>query len=232
MATKRKVGNLLALAVLSYLTQRPMHPYELSRTQRDNGDARSIKFTHGSLYMVVQQLEKAGFIAAQETNREGQRPERTVYALTGAGRQELRDWLRDLLGEPEHEYPAFVAALSLIGALPPSQVVLRLRHRLQRLSEQAAEVRQLIDTALAQGVPDLFLIEEEYRLAVNTAESQFVTSLLDRIVDPHTGWGPMWAQFHGETFPGGVQAEPGSAGAEHPQRLPGGPAPDPERTQT
>jgi len=27
MAEKRKVGNLLALAVLSYLTQRPMHPY-------------------------------------------------------------------------------------------------------------------------------------------------------------------------------------------------------------
>ena len=60
---KRKVGNLLALAVLSYLTRGPMHPYELSRTLRDNGDGRSIKFNHGSLYMVVQQLEKAGFVA-------------------------------------------------------------------------------------------------------------------------------------------------------------------------
>ena len=71
----RKVGNLLALAVLSYLTQGPMHPYELSRTLRDNGDARSIRFNHGSLYMVVQQLARAGFIAAQETSRDGQRPE-------------------------------------------------------------------------------------------------------------------------------------------------------------
>ena len=60
MANKRKVSNLLALAVLSYLTVKPMHPYELSRTLRDNGDARSIKFNHGSLYMVVQQLAKAG----------------------------------------------------------------------------------------------------------------------------------------------------------------------------
>jgi len=75
---KRKVSNLLALAVLSYLSQRPMHPYELSRTLRDNGDARSIRFNHGSLYMVVQQLEKAGYVAVQETNRAGQRPERTV----------------------------------------------------------------------------------------------------------------------------------------------------------
>src|SRR5438552_6189360 len=173
MATKRKVSNLLALAVLSYLSQRPMHPYELSRTLRDNGDARSIRLHHGSLYMVVQQLEKAGFVAVQETHREGQRPERTVYALTAAGRRELHDWLRDLIGEPEHEYPSFVAALSLIAALPPSQVVPLLRQRLDRLDGSRAEIRELIDTALAQGVPELFLVEEEYRLALLAAESSF-----------------------------------------------------------
>ena len=69
MAKKRKVGNLLALAVLSYLTQAPMHPYELGRTLRENGDARSIKFNLGSLYMVVQQLEKAGFVTARLVSR-------------------------------------------------------------------------------------------------------------------------------------------------------------------
>jgi DNA-binding PadR family transcriptional regulator len=201
MATKRKVNNLLALAVLSYLMQRPMHPYELSRTLRDNGDDRSIKFNHGSLYMVVQQLQKAGYVTAQETNREGQRPERTIYALTDAGRDELREWLRGLLGEPVHEYPSFVAALSLIAALPPSEVVPLLRHRLQLLTERAAETRHLIDTMLAQDVPELFLLEEQYRLALDKAESTYVTSLIDQITDPQTSWGPMWAGFHGETFP-------------------------------
>src|ERR1700704_3323883 len=87
MPEKRKVGNLLALAVLSYLSQRPMHPYELSRTLRDNGDGRSIKFNNGTLYMVVKQLAQAGLIHEQETSRDGQRPERTVYALTDPGRQ-------------------------------------------------------------------------------------------------------------------------------------------------
>src|SRR6185437_9399825 len=97
MAPRRKVDNLLALAVLSYLSQAPMHPYELGRTLREHGDHRSIKFNHGSLYMVVQQLARAGFIEGQETTRAGNRPERTVYALTDAGRQELRDWLRELV---------------------------------------------------------------------------------------------------------------------------------------
>lgn len=198
MAERRKVGNLLALAVLAYLTQRPMHPYELSRTLRDNGDARSIKFNHGSLYMVVGQLAKAGFIVEQETTREGQRPERTVYALTDTGRHELRDWLRELVAEPQHEYPHFVAALSLIGALPPSEVVALLRQRLDRLAEQRAEIRGLVDITLAGGVHPLFLVEEEYRLALLEAESAFVERFIQRITHPETGWGPMWAQFHGE----------------------------------
>jgi DNA-binding PadR family transcriptional regulator len=201
MATKRKVGNLLALAVLSYLTQRPMHPYELSRTLRDNDDARSVKYNHGSLYMVVQQLTKAGFITPLETNREGQRPERTVYALTDAGRHELRDWLRELIAEPEHEYPHFVTALSLIGALPPSQALPLLRQRLDRLAGQRAQIRALIDRTLATGVPELFLVEEDYRLALLEAESSFVQWLVDRITDPATGWGRRWAAAHGEPEP-------------------------------
>lgn len=194
MAKKRPVGNLLALAVLAYLTREPMHPYELSRTLRTNGDARSIKFTHGSLYMVMQQLAKAGFIAAQETRREGLRPERTTYALTPEGRDELRDWLRELVEEPKHEYPHFVAALSLIGALPPDDVVALLRNRKLRLGEQRAEITELIASATADGVHPLFLVEEDYRLAVLDAEIGFVDRFLERIAD----WRDTWARFHEE----------------------------------
>jgi DNA-binding PadR family transcriptional regulator len=201
MSGKRKVGNLLALAVLSCLTQQPMHPYELGRTLREHGDDRSIKFNHGSLYMVIGQLAKAGFIAEQETSRAGQRPERTVYALTDAGREELRDWIGDLVERPQHEYPAFVAALSVISALPPSQVLGLLRTRLGHLDEQRAEARRLIDTARADGVPGLFLIEEEYRLALIAAETAFTGQLIERIIDPATDWTGPWARFHGENAP-------------------------------
>ncbi len=201
MASKRKVGNLLALAVMSYLSQQPMHPYELGRTLREHGDARSIKFNHGSLYMVVGQLAKAGYIAELETSRAGQRPERTVYALTEAGRAEFRDWLRELVAEPQQEYPHFVAALSLIAALPPDEVVRLLHHRLDQLHQARAEIRDLIDSTLARGVPGLFLVEEEYRLSLLAAETAFVEEFIGKITDPGTDWGSMWAQFHGQGAP-------------------------------
>jgi DNA-binding PadR family transcriptional regulator len=199
MASKRKVGNLLALAVMSYLSQQPMHPYELGRTLREHGDARSIKFNHGSLYMVVGQLARAGYITALETSRAGQRPERTVYALTDAGRTEFSNWLRELVAEPQQEYPHFVAALSLIAALPPSEVVPLLQHRLDRLHQARAEIRGLIDTTLARGVPELFLVEEEYRLSLLTAETAFVEEFIGKITDPRAGWGTEWARFHDQS---------------------------------
>ena len=197
----RRVRNLLALAVLSYLSRGPKHPYELGRTLRENDDGRSIKFNHGSLYMVVGQLEKAGFVAAQGSDREGNRPERTVYAITDDGRAELHDWLRELVETPEHEYPSFVAALSLIGALGPDEAVELLGRRLERLAAQRAEIRALIDGTLAAGVHPLFVVEEEYRIALLDADAAFVDGLVERITDPQDGWGPLWARFHTEESP-------------------------------
>jgi DNA-binding PadR family transcriptional regulator len=197
MARRRKVGNLLALAVLSYLTQKPMHPYELGRTLREHGDARSIKFNHGSLYMVVHQLEKAGYVVEQETTRAGGRPERTVYAITDAGRKEQQDWLRELVEVPQHEYPQFVAALAFIAALPPEDAVELLGRRLRRLATQRTEIRGLVDTTLAAGVHRLFLVEEDFRLALLDTESEFIERLIEQITHPETGWGQQWAEFHG-----------------------------------
>ena len=93
--TRRRVSNPLALAVLSCLNERPMHPYEISTTLRSRGKEQSIKLNYGSLYAVVDALQKHGLIAARETSREGRRPERTVYEISESGVTEFEDWLAD-----------------------------------------------------------------------------------------------------------------------------------------
>lgn len=196
MPEGRKISNLLGLAVLSYLSQQPMHPYALGRALREHGDARSIKYNPGSLYTVVRQLAAAGFIAEQQTGRDGLRPEHTVYALTTAGRRELHDWLRTLIEQPQHEYPAFVGALAFISALPPGEVSALLARRLDLLARQRAETSEVIQGSLAKGVPGLFLIEEEYRLAQLDTEQAFVERLIGRIADPSTDWISLWTDHH------------------------------------
>jgi DNA-binding PadR family transcriptional regulator len=189
MAKRRKVSNLLGLTLLSQLTERPMYPYEMASVLRERGKDQAIKINWGSLYTVVQNLEKNGFIEAVEVAREGRQPERTTYRITPEGRAELADWLRELLGEPEREYSRFEAGLSDAGNLPPDEVIALLRRRLDALdkdNERSAEsLALLVDSGQ---VPRLFLVESEYHLAMRKAEADWVRGLL--------------AELESRTFPG------------------------------
>jgi len=184
MAHKRKVSNPLALAVLAELSVGSKQPNEISRRLKQTGKDRHIKYTHGSLYMVVRQLDKAGFIAAQKTVRDSERPERTLYALTVSGRRELDEWMRDLLARPEREYPVFLVALSLLAVLPPGETVELLDRRLAVLEDEATEIRATVRKAATDKVHWVFLIEEEYRLATLKTEQRFVKDLVEKLSKP------------------------------------------------
>jgi DNA-binding PadR family transcriptional regulator len=158
VAKRRKVGNLLALSLLSLLAQKPMYPYEMAQTLRARGKDQNFKVNWGSLYTVVRNLEKYGFIEAAVTDREGRQPERTTYQITGDGLAELRDWLTELLSMPEDERGGFVVALSEAGILPPNEVIGLLTARLATLDK--ANASQRADLQLwTERLPRVLLVE-------------------------------------------------------------------------
>lgn len=196
MAKRRKVSNLLALAVLSSLVQRPMHPYEIATALRSWGKDQDMEIKWGSLYTVVRNMEKHGFIAAVESVRDGRRPERTVYRITEAGRAELVDWARELVSTPMREYPQFRAGLSVLAVLHPDEAADLLRRRLAALEQNISAVRDAFAHHTHQQVPRLFLVELEYDLAVQEAEATFIRGLLDEITSgsyPGLDW---WRSYH------------------------------------
>src|SRR5262249_61412230 len=103
--------------------------------------------------------------ATREPPRAPARPERTIYEITDAGRDELHDWMAELVSIPVKEYRAFEAALALIGVLVPEEALRLLNIRRQRLEARIAEQRAGIDALVAGGLHPMFLIESEYRLA-------------------------------------------------------------------
>ncbi len=195
MAKRRKVSNLLALSLLTLLMQRPMYPYEMAAALRERGKDQAIKINWGSLYTVVQNLEKYGFIDALEVVREGRQPERTTYQITDAGRTELKDWLRELLSVPEREYTRFEAALGDSGVLPPDELIDLLQQRLEALDAANAEHQAGLD-ALVKTIPRLFLIESEYYLAQRRAEAEWVRGLLTEFTDGTFPGIDAWRHFH------------------------------------
>ncbi|MYW94510.1 PadR family transcriptional regulator [Amycolatopsis rubida] len=171
---------MLGLAVLSTLCERPMHPYEVATLLRERGKEGDLKIKWGSLYTVVGNLEKHGFVEAVENVREGARPERTVYRITEAGQAELEDWVAELLGAPDPEPTRFHTGLSVMLALGPEVVARQLGHRvgeLERMIEDRVEVLAKMRTEQ----PRLVLVEAEYQLAMWRAEAEWVRGLYEEL---------------------------------------------------
>jgi DNA-binding PadR family transcriptional regulator len=205
---KTRIANPLALAALALVFERPMHPYEMAAILKQRHKHESIKLRYGSLYAVIDLLTARGLIEPVETSRGGRRPERTTYTLTSAGRECLRDWMHELLAEPAKEFPQFEAGLCLLPVLAPDETVTLLRDRAIRLTETIAQMKLQHATIAGQKMPDMdgpeaqlpspllgrkfpaiFLVENEYRLALLSAELDFVNDLVRRITEE--GWGPV-----------------------------------------
>lgn len=192
---RRKVGNMLALAVLSALLERPMHPYEMASVLKGRGKDADMKIKWGTLYSVVANLGKHGFIEVVESVQEGGRPERTVYRLTPSGRAEFEDWVRELVGTVEHEPVPFQAGLSMMTVLGPDQAIELLRDRLAQLELRIDAQREGLE-AWRRKVPRMFLVENEYDLAIAQAEAGWLRGLIEDFASGAIRGIDEWRHWH------------------------------------
>lgn len=176
----------LILAILSILAERPCHPYEIQRVIRERH--KDFAFVPPrSLYHAVERLQQAGLIEPMETNREGKRPERTIYRITAEGNEDLITWLTQLLTTPKQEYPIFMVALSLLGNLSAEIVTRALQTRAALLEGETAGLTATL-RALSVQLPRLVLLEMEYTLAMCQAELDWVRAILDDLRTGKVSW--------------------------------------------
>ncbi|NGO78184.1 PadR family transcriptional regulator [Streptomyces sp. YC504] len=192
---RRKLSNPLALTVLVQLVERPMHPYEIAQILRRRGKDASTKINYGSLYTVVQNLEKHGFVEVAGVQREGNRPERTLYGITEAGRIEMVEWLSDLLAVPADEYPIFETALANMGVIPPDEVVRLLKDRIATLDVKAAQGRGAL-RKLYESLPRVFLVEVEYQLHLIEAQIAWLRGFVAEVEDGSLEGVAGWRSWH------------------------------------
>ncbi|WP_335939532.1 PadR family transcriptional regulator [Streptomyces sp. PTD5-9] len=178
---RRALDNPIVLAVLGLLLEQCSHPYQMLSELRRRSDNHAAAVTRGTLYNTVAALAEAGWVAAQDRQRSGNRPERTVYALTDAGRAELVRRLDEQIRTPEREFSQFLGAVSYLGALGPEGAVEALTERSRRLGRRTAADGERLAEALAAGVPRLHVIEAEYALGLARAELAWIDTVVDDI---------------------------------------------------
>ncbi|MBJ7608199.1 MAG: helix-turn-helix transcriptional regulator [Candidatus Dormibacteraeota bacterium] len=147
---------------------------------RERGIRAVVRMGGSSIYDAVDRLERFGLIEASEPSREGRRPERTVYSIAAAGRDELRSWMAELLAHPAEEYPQFAAALAFVIGAGRDQTVTLLRERMMRLEALIASGEKVLEAM--RSMPRIIAIEGEYSNAMHAAELTWLRGLVDDIV--------------------------------------------------
>jgi DNA-binding PadR family transcriptional regulator len=177
----------LALTVLGMLHTRPLHPYAIQRLIKQWGKDQVVNVSQRtSLYRTIDRLHEAGLVSIQETGRDQLYPERTVYAITDAGRAATREWLEEMLAVPRQEFPEFPAALSHVMMLTPQEALDLLARRETLLTA----MRQGLEAGLAAtaAMPRVISLESEYVLATATAQLAWLRSVIDDLRTGRLSW--------------------------------------------
>jgi DNA-binding PadR family transcriptional regulator len=189
---KKPHRSPLGLLVLWQLFQGPMHVYRMQKMFETQGKDRVVNLrSRASLYQTIERLEGHGLVEVYETRREEGYPDRVLYAITDAGREVARQWLREMLHTTGGEYPEFIAALSILFGLNPEDARAELESRVEKL-EAALELAEQGLAAADTGLPRLFLLEEEYRKTLLEAELSWLRGVIDDLREGRLTWSEEW----------------------------------------
>ncbi|WNM30211.1 PadR family transcriptional regulator [Streptomyces sp. Li-HN-5-11] len=158
-------------AVLALLAEGPNHGYELKGRFEEAIGPQWGGLNIGHLYQILDRLVRDGYVTRSQVTQ-SDRPDKTRYTLTAAGRDELRDWATSAWvrtgGFRDELFLKLFGASSLgpdaLGALVTAQRQTYLSElagltRLRRTHANDPLVALLIEAAIAHTKADLNLVD-------------------------------------------------------------------------
>jgi DNA-binding PadR family transcriptional regulator len=178
----------LGVVSLALLVERPMHPYEMYQTLVARRQDKTVKLRPGTLYHAVNWMEGAGLVEAIGTDREGNRPERTTYGITDAGRAALRRAVVGMLTEPQPEYPEFTVAMGEAHTIPVEEVLAALRERAAVIDAEIKHGEAKMATTHMKRLPRRILLGMEFALNRANADLVWLNSVIAGIESGEISW--------------------------------------------
>jgi DNA-binding PadR family transcriptional regulator len=179
--------NHWALAVLALLREREMHPYEMRCLMRERHKEERLVLKAGSLYHAIAWLERSRLIEAVRTNRQGKRPERTIYRITKSGKGKLLTWLRELVSIPVREPSSFAVALDHLVHLSPIEAAEHFEQRVKKLEPRLKEMDGVLQM-LTPRIGRINLLEVEFERALCQAQVSWLQQVLRDLRSGSLAW--------------------------------------------
>jgi len=136
------------LIILGLLRDQELHGYELKKIlEEEMGDWARVAV--GSIYFALDKLAEDGLIEDRGTRQEGNRPAKTVYRVTKAGKAEFLRLLRETWTTEERQSFDLDAGLAFMDALPQDEIAGYLRARVEELEAKIKGLEQHEASTLA-----------------------------------------------------------------------------------
>ncbi|WP_145135508.1 PadR family transcriptional regulator [Paenibacillus sp. Y412MC10] len=164
----------VALAILCFLIEEPMHPYRMQQLIDEVINVRH----RASIYQTIERLHRDKAIAIQGKKKNEGRPDLVVYEITDLGHEAAYTWIREMISTPAQEFLEFPAAVSFLALLTPEDVALLFKQRVNALENTLARLKDQFQKGVTLRLPRLFLLESEYQQAVLEAEIGWIQSVI------------------------------------------------------
>ncbi len=162
--------RLMALGVLA--RSGPSHGHHIRRVADVTNVGEWGGVSVGALYRELRAMEREGLVEAARTEKVGNRPERTVYAITAEGQLELttlrEQAIRPLGSGPD---PLGVALLFAADGMDPEELRRNLRARREMLAIAVGQIMADREQLMAKGFLDT-LSAAVMRRGIMTTEAE------------------------------------------------------------
>ena len=146
---------LTRLLILWLLSEQASHGYRIKKILDDPALRFWFPLEYGSIYAVLRSLVKAEHVRIEAVERQGQRPKRTLYAITPSGRSHLAELLERAWRElPSMSEPIVLALAARSDLADEALVPELLAERVAALCERLALLDELEPSAPAPEMVD------------------------------------------------------------------------------
>jgi len=174
--------------VLALLAERDMHAYEMYQLMLERKEDKVVRVSPGSVYRTVERFAADGLIDEVAVERQGNRPERTVYAITDTGRSALRETIAQMLRRHLNEFPEFPVAIGEAHNLPADEVVGLLEERLASIREVLAAIDGSLARIAERALPTAYVLDLHYSRAMLLAEATWLEQTIDDLGSGALAW--------------------------------------------
>lgn len=166
--------------LLGIIYEKPLNAYEITKLLAYMNIKWWFNIADSTVYTTLKNLEKRGLIEGT-IERIGNMPDRTIYSLTGKGKDELKETIKESILQFSYDTNIFTISAFVMDILETEEKKELLQKRLGILQSYLAGISKQDNETWKQEVPALHVANLERMIDIIQAEISGTKRLLSAI---------------------------------------------------